>query len=313
MKVLVTGGSGFIGSHLTNRLAKDKKVSVIDLWLNPEIEVNPRGHNIQFLKGNVLNEKLIAEAVSDVDVVYHLAGILGTSETIEEFNPAEVTKVNILGTLNVLEASRKANVKRLVFVSTPDVPWLNPYKITKHAAEKYCQMYKTEHGLNTIVLKLTNVYGPRERCKQLPSSAKFKYQKVVPTFITCALLNKPLPVFGDGEQSSDYIYVSDVVDALVLASVKNVVDEHIIPIGTGVDCSVNSLAHKIIELTGSKSGIVHLPMRRGEVKTHIKTDTSISKRSLGFKAKVDLNKGLIKTIPYYAEKLGIRWNGYVQQ
>lgn len=293
MRVLVTGGGGFIASHLVDKLIKmGTNLTVLDNCykhdLGEEIKIHFNKDNFKFVKGDLRNRTLVETLLSDVDVVYHFASIVGTSVTIKD--PILVTDVNVIGTLTMLEASLKKGVKYFIYPTTPDVPWLNPYKITKATAEKFCQMFYETYGFKTVCLCLTNVYGPRERLKP--------FQKVVPTFIKNALLEKPLPVFGDGEQSADYIYVSDVVEACVLAPEDSAAGK-VIPIGTGVSTTVNELARIIIRLTGSRSRIQHLPMRKGETKVHIKADVEKAVEYLGWKPTISLEEGLKKTIPYY--------------
>jgi len=305
MRFLVTGGSGFIGSHLVEALLDcgAERVTVMDRWLTRELAPFQSKASFEYINGDVRDSQLLKHLCEDVDVVYHLAAVLGTSESIEVYDPIEVTEINIVGTLLVLQASRAAKVKKVIYPSTPDVPWLNPYKITKRACEDFCRMFYQEYGLRTVILRLTNVYGPRERWLDCDWGAPYNYQKVVPTFIVRALKNQPIPIFGDGEQEAVYVYVKDAVEALLLAAERNECDGKVIPIGSTEKLSVKDLAMLILKLTNSKSTLEFLPMRRGETKVSIDVDLTIAERYLGFRARTSLVKGLQETIDFYHKKL----------
>jgi len=307
MKVLVTGSSGFIGSHIVDKLLAETNYEVLgyDLWFNyDDLRHQLENKRFKFIKASILDDEKLEKVAKNANVIIHLAAILGTSETLEKYNPINVVNVNVIGTLKVLELARKHdNIERVIVPSTPDVPWLNPYKITKIAMERFALMYYMYYSVKTVVLKLTNVYGPRERWPEGPFSAPYSYQKVVPTFIVNALLNKPLPIFGDGTQRADYIYVEDVANAFVKAINSDKAVGRVIPIGTGRTLSVNELADITIKMTGSKSRKLYLPMRKGEYPVDIAIDTSPAKTHLKFEAKTNIEEGLRKTIPYYREKL----------
>jgi len=307
VKILITGSSGFIGSHIVDELLCSNEYEIIglDLWFNEDdLKHQLENKRFTFIKGSILDDELLRKIAKDVDVIVHLAAILGTSETVEKYSPIDVVNVNVIGTLKILELARKIeNIDRVIIPSTPDVPWLNPYKISKMAMERFALMYHTYYGVKSVVLKLSNVYGPRERWLHGPYNAPYSYQKVVPTFIVNALLNKPLPIFGDGMQRADYVFVKDVAKAFVKAIHAKQAPGKIIPIGTGKTLSVNELADKIIRMTGSKSRKLYLSMRKGEIPVDICIDTSVAKAYLGFEAKTSIEVGLQGTIPYYKEKL----------
>lgn len=306
MKVVVTGGSGFIGTHVVEEWVKQgADTHVVDLWCSPTLSRLVRQHGVTYHSGDIRDEATLLNVFEGADVVYHLSSILGTSESIDMYDPIDVAETNVVGTCRALTAAKKAGVGRVVYPSTPDVPWLNPYKITKNAAEKFCQMYYKEFGLDTVVLRLTNIYGPRERWIDADFGAPFNYQKVVPTFIVNALQGKPLPVFGGGTQTAEYVYVTDVARAFYLAgrAPSDQVSGKAIPIGTGLSIDVISLAHLILELTGSDAPIEMLPMRRGEVHVDISVNPQIARNSLGFTPQVMLEEGLNLSIDYYKEAL----------
>ena len=302
MRFLVTGGSGFIGSHLVERLLHDNAdgVIVLDRWLSDDLRKSLHMKNLEFIQGDLRDKKLLAKLCRQVDVVYHFASVLGTSETVDIYEPEEVAEVNILGTLRLLDASRAGSVRRFIYPSTPNVTWLNPYKITKMACERFCQMYFREYRLPTVVLVMPNVYGPRERWMECDWGAPYNYQKVVPTFILKALRNEQLPIYGDGKQKAVYMHVNDIVEAMVRTADCDGCEGQVIPLGVDEQVSVLQLAEQIKELTGSESELQYLPMRSGETKVDIAVDTNIAEKVLGYTAQIGLNEGLTMTIPYYS-------------
>ena len=272
---------------------------MLDRWESEPLQVHADNPSFTLVKGDVLDRDLVGDLCKWADVVYHLASILGTSETVEVYDPEDVARTNIIGTLQVLKACRAGEVDRVIYPATPDVPWINPYKISKRACESFCQMFFREYGLNAIVLQLTNVYGPRERWLDNDFGAPYNYQKVVPTFILNAARNEPLPVYGDGRQQAVYIHVDDVVRAMKSAAERDGIGGEVIHVGTPEQVSVVEIAGHVIELTDSKSQVEYLPMRPGEIKLSISTDTSGAERMLGFTAELGIREGLKQTIPYY--------------
>lgn len=303
----MTGGAGFIGSHLVDLLLSSgaEQVVVLDRWFSPYIAQHVGKKSFQYVQGDVRDYSLLEQLCKRVDVVYHLASVLGTSESIEIYDPLEVTEINICGTLKVLQASRRCGVKKIIYPSTPDVPWLNPYKITKRACEDFCRLFYHEYSVNTVVLRLPNVYGPRERWLTCDWGAPYNYQKVVPTFIVRALKGEPIPIFGDGEQVSMYMHVSDAVRAMLLAAKSWGCEGMVIPLASNDKVSVKELASLIIRLTGSASCLELLPMRRGETKLTIDVDATIAESLLGFRAIRKLEEGLEETIAFYRNLLTI--------
>lgn len=286
-RYLVTGGAGFIGSHLVDKLIEEgHKVTSFDL--NPYLQ--DRAHNN--IAGDIRDRSTVEGAVEKVDGVFHLAGVLGTSELIQ--NPVRAEEINVIGTLNVLEACSVRGVP-LVFVSKLNPPdWVNPYTITKRACDGYCRMYAEVRGLNVCVIKPYNVYGPRQHARPV--------QKYVPTFIDRALKDEPIPVWGTGKQEVDPIYVEDTVKALALAIEKGM--NKTIEVGTGKPVRVLDVARKVVELTGSGSGIEFMPMRSGEPeksKTRLYADTRRMRKFLGMNPEdmVTLDDGLARTIDWW--------------
>jgi len=294
MKALVTGGGGFIGRHLVRCLIDDG-VGVTVLDKNVEDRLREEMPGVCFYQCDMMSPTVQWEEILDgVDVVYHLAGMLGTSELFDIIIDAEC--VNVLGTLLMLEAMRKYGVKKIVYTSKPNVWKYNPYTITKENTERYLRMYHEIYGLHPVILCPYNVYGPEEYIND--------YRKAVPYFIISAIQNKPIEIYGDGKQTVDLIHVEDAVRAFISASK---IDEYIpekIEIGSGVETVVNDLADFIIELADSKSEIVHIPMRKGEDEgTRLWADTRVMRDVLKSENTIDLHEGLLSTIKHYRDHL----------
>jgi len=275
LKVLITGGEGFIGGRLVETLSKrGDQVFSYDKKLGFDIR------NYNTLRDRVEEFK--------PDVIIHLAGIIGTSET---FNyPALTAEVNILGTIHVLEAARNIRAK-VIYASKPRL-WRNPYTITKACAEDFTSMYNEVHGLETVILRLYNVYGPGPGLS-----------KAIPLFITEALRGGHIFVYGYGKQKTDWIYLDDVIQAFLLALESKRAVGECLDIGTGVATSVNDVVKEILELTGNKSKIVYIPMRIGEgPENKVRADVKKPQELMGFQAVTSLKEGLQKTVEYWRNK-----------
>lgn len=286
-RILVTGGKGFIGSHLIDKLLKQN--FDITTYDRSEKTVRYEGWDkVKHTQGDILDKELIGQTVANFDYVFHLAGVLGTSETIE--NIYEAVELNIVGELNVLEALRRYNKKGLV-ITIGGIEWLNPYAITKLAAEKFALMYIQEFNLDVKVVRGLNTYGPRQKHQPV--------KKAVPNFILNALQDKPMEIYGDGNQILDLVYVKDLVEVMVRAMKFNGKIPHVIDAGTGIKITVNQLADTIIKLTCSKSKIVYLPMRKGEPKNSVTLGKVDTLKEIGYIPTTSLEEGLKKTIPWY--------------
>lgn len=285
-KALVLGGSGFVGSHLVELLQKKKyKTDIFDV-----IEPHAFSFSGKFYKGSIADYKILESAVKLVkpNIIFDCSGVLGTAETFEHIGTA--VDVNIKGTLNVLEVAKKYKIPMVYIGLTNE--WLNPYTITKRAAEKFCLMYAREFKMKVAVLKGLNAYGPRQHWK--------KVRKIAPTFITLALENKPLIINGNGIQVVDMIHSTDLSEMMIRMYEKGTCWGKSIDGGTGVPMTVNEVAEKIIKLVKSKSKIVHKKMRIGEPEMAITLAKPGDVRQLlDFYPQISFEDGMKQTIDWY--------------
>jgi len=291
MKILVTGGAGFIGSHVVdNLLEKGHEVTIFDRF-------NTNSHNpkANFYLGDVKDRDKVLEAVSKHDIVINLAGILGTSESL--LNPIPSVDVNIKGALNVFDACRIYKKKGMQ-VGVGNYFMNNPYSITKHTAVRFALMYNKEHKTKIAIVRGLNIYGARQKHRPI--------RKVVPNVIIPALLNKPITVYGDGEQIMDFLYVKDFAEIIA----RSVLLDHgiynkIFEAGMGEDTTINDLVNLVLRLTNSKSEVRHVPMRKGESERSIVKGNPETLRSLGIKKEnlTPLEEGLALTVQWYKEHL----------
>src|SRR6266540_4957445 len=276
-RVVVTGGSGFMGGYIVRALQdKGYDVTIFDT------EDGRRASDVRFVRGSVTDRELVSRSIAGADAVFHLAGILGTHETVEMAH--ETANVNILGTLNVLDAARKESAS-VLYVGKPNY-WRNPYTISKIAAEEFCFMYRDEFAMNVRAVRCYNVYGPRQPTEEEG------YQKALPTFIVNALRGDALTIYGDGTQSMDCIYVTDAVAAMIAVFESSFAPSWAVDVGSGKEISVNQVAQEVLRLTGSNSLVKHVPMRRGESEnSRICADISVLCQNLGFVPHVDFEDG----------------------
>ena len=299
-KILITGGAGFIGSHIVEHYQGRAEIVVLDN-LRSGFRANLKGLDHHFIEGSITDRSAIIEAMRGVDCVFHLAAMISVPESM--LSPRECVEVNVQGLLNVLEAANEAGVKKIVLASSaaiygnnPTVPKTeemmpeprSPYAVTKLDGEYYLEMYRREYDLDTASLRFFNVFGPR----QDPASP---YAAAVPIFIKRAIDGEPITIFGDGEQTRDFIYVKDIVSAL--AHVAECPDINgVFNVGYAGSITVNDLARMVIKLTGSSSEIKYLPERIGDVKH---SRAAIAKLSAtGFQASSSLRDGLKETIAH---------------
>lgn len=304
MKILVTGGAGFIGSHIVEHFQGKADIRVLDN-LRTGYLANLKPFDVDFIEGDILDKNSVKQAVEGVDYVFHLAAMISVPESM--YNPLECVKLNVNGTLNVLEAAAKAGVKKLCFSTSaaiygdnPEVPKRetmfpepkSPYAITKLDGEYYCAMFANEGKLKTACMRYFNVFGPR----QDPKSA---YAAAVPIFVSKAVANEPITIFGDGEQTRDFIYVKDIVATNVFMAESDFTGVYNVAYGKKI--TINDLAKMIIEITDSSSEIVHLDERPGDVKHSMASIDKLLKT--GFTPGSDFNEGMAKTVQFFKEKL----------
>lgn len=292
MRILVTGGNGFIGSYVCARLLElghtaaifDRVTGLSRLFTASTMY----GPTTECHLGDVSNERSVSQSVYHSDGVIHLAGVLGTQETIHDPRPA--AEVNLLGSLNVFQACA-LHKKRCVYIAVGNHWMNNPYSITKTAAERFALMYNKERGTEIAVVRGLNAYGPGQKSSPV--------RKIIPNFILPALKNEAISIYGDGSQVMDMIYVSDLAailcDALFL---DHGVYDRVFEAGTGRKTSVLEIAHEVIKQVGS-GRVHHLPMRPGETEhSEVVADVSTLK-PLGDFMPISLERGIAKTIPYY--------------
>ena len=303
MNILVTGGAGFVGSHIVDRLLEENhEVTVLDLWESQDIirhNDNPLYH---FVKGSILDDDILPSLAKDKESIIHMAAILGTSESITTYDAEQVALVNVVGTIRILKAAREFGVSRVVFPTSPDVTWLNPYSITKQTTEKFSQLFNKEYGVETVALKFGKIYGPRERWLNFSMGAPFNYQFLIPTILIETLRGNTVKIYGDGKQKSEYIFVYDVVESFVraLKTEKNLGGE-VIHVGRNKNYSVNDIIETLEKCWDRKIKREYVKMRSGETPVEIVLDNKKLKDLLDYELKWDLMDGLKKTIPYYEE------------
>ena len=303
MKVVVTGGAGFIGSNLAEELLKKHEVTVIDNLSTGRIKnLDQIIDKINFIEGSITDLDLLKEAFSGADTVFHQAAIPSVQRSVD--NPIASNEANVEGTLKVLVAARDCNVRKVVYASsssaygdTPTLPKIeemmpnpkSPYAISKLAGEYYCRVFSEVYGLKTACLRYFNVYGPRQN----PES---QYAAVIPRFITRVLAHEPPVIYGDGKQTRDFTFVKDVVKANILAMQSPA--EGVFNIACGQRVSLNELAGKIMEITGIKLDLIYDKPRQGDVRDSL-ADISSAGDRLGYKPDFDLNMGLEATVEWF--------------
>lgn len=293
---LVTGAAGFLGSALANRLAKggDQVRGLDDLSAGDPARLSP---DVLFTRGDVSDRPKLWSLLQDVECVYHLAARVSVPESI--LYPREYNAVNVGGTVSVMEAMRDAGVRRVVFVSsgavygeqreqplkesmTPNPR--SPYAVSKLAAEFYVKTIGALWGIETVALRVFNAYGPGQ---SLPAV----HAPVIPRFLRQALNGGSLIVHGDGRQTRDYVYVDDVVDAMVAAATARTVDQLMINVGSGTETSVRDLAATIIREADSSAELLTTGAENGGV-SHMRADPTLAEQKLGFRPKVSLEQGI---------------------
>ena len=303
MRILITGGAGFIGSHIAEYFNGKAEIRVLDN-LRSGYKSNLDGLDVEFIEGDICDRTAVKAAMQGVDYVFHLAAMVSVPESM--FKIAECVDINIHGLLNVLEEAAAAGVKKLCFSTSaaiygdnPVVPKVetmipepkSPYAITKLDGEYYCNMFTREGRLQTACLRYFNVFGPR----QDPKSA---YAAAIPIFTAKAVTNEDITIYGDGEQTRDFIYVKDIVEANVFMAMNDFTGVYNIAYGKKI--TINDLVKEIIAVTNSQSKVLHLPERPGDVKHSMAAVDKL--QSTGFKPKHTFAEGMSKTIAFFQKK-----------
>lgn len=303
MKILVTGGAGFIGSALANHLVNlGHRVRVVDDLSSGDPSALENA--VAFTRGDVRDIPKLWTLLRGVEVVFHLAARVSVSESI--LYPVEYNEVNVGGTVSLMTAARDAGVRRVVLASsgtvygeqeeqpvkeTALVRPPNPYAVSKIASEYYLSALGALYDIEVVMLRIFNAYGPGQA---VPPS----HPPVIPHFIRQALAGSTPTIFGSGKQSRDFIHVSDVVTALTTAGLTNNVNGFILNIGTGREVSVNDLLKKIDDLLGRRVLSLHNPAQSGGV-SRLVAATELARQVLGFQAKVDIDEGLRLMLRHY--------------
>jgi len=306
VKVLVTGGGGFIGSHIVDRLLADgHDVRVLDNFATGRRE-NLLGvlSEIDVVEGDIQSYERVHNAVAGCDVVLHQAALPSVPRSVQD--PLTSNATNVTGTLNLLLAARDSGVRRVVYASSssiyganPELPKreellpqpISPYAVAKLAGEGFCRSFNEVFGLETVALRYFNVFGPR----QDPLS---QYAAVIPNFITALLEGRPPVVFGDGEQSRDFTYVGNVVEGNVLAMTAEGAAGKTLNMAAGDRTTLNQLLDHLRRLIGSDVEPRYEPTRLGDVK-HSQADVSAAERVLGFRPLVSVEEGLRLTLDWF--------------
>ena len=308
-KILVTGGLGFIGSNLVDKLILDNEVVIIDDFSTGQLKnvgrhlKNPR---LKLIKGSILEVNKVEEVLKDgIDSIVHLAAVVSVVRSSRE--PRQVHQVNVEGTLNVLESCLKFPVERLVFTSSaavygdstpppfredsPTSP-LSLYGATKQAGEAYINAYHKSHGLKTVILRLMNIYGPRRSAGP--------YSGVMMKFAEAIESGEPLVVYGDGRQTRDFTYVTDVTEVIETCLHRDEAVGKTLNIGTGVPTSVNELVNLFSLVRSNRSQVVKSPARPGEISASY-ANISKAKETLDYEPRVGLREGIELFMRWYRD------------
>ncbi|PYN36358.1 MAG: LPS biosynthesis protein WbpP [Candidatus Rokuibacteriota bacterium] len=306
---LVTGGAGFIGSHLVERLLADgARVRVLDNFSTGARSNLPFakafGRRLEVVRGDIRQRGVVERATRGVRVVFHQAAMRSVPRSVKD--PLGANANNVTGTLHVLEAARRARVARVVYASSssvygdrPDLPKredqspapISPYAVSKAAGEQYAAVWTRLFGVETVGLRYFNVFGPRQ-------DPKSEYAAVIPRFILWGLRGKPLEVHGDGAQSRDFTYIDNVVEANLLAARAASVGGEVFNVGCGERVSLLEIIAKLETILGRRLTREHRPLRQGDVQ-HTLADVSKAKRLLGYSPLVPFDEGLQRTVDYF--------------
>jgi len=308
-RILVTGGCGFIGSHIVERLVEiGAEIVVLDDFSYGKIDnIESCIDKIELIKGDVRDEKVLDEALRGVELISHQAALRSVPKSVDA--PFDYHDVNVTGTLKLYLKAKERGVKRIVFASSSsvygersnfpeketDMPHpLSPYAASKLMAEYYGYVFTRMYRVGVVSLRYFNVFGPRQ-------SLENQYAVVVPKFITCLLKDKNPPIYGDGTQSRDFTYIDNVVEANLLALVKEKIEGEVFNIAGGSSHSVNELLYLLKQITGKDIEPEYLDPRPGDVrKTH--ADIKKAKKFLGWKQHIGFYEGLKRTFEWFKKE-----------
>jgi nucleoside-diphosphate-sugar epimerase len=309
-RILVTGGAGFIGSHLAARLALlGHEVRILDnLATGRRSNYLAMGGDVELVEGDIQSYERVHNAVAGCEVVFHQAALPSVPRSVQD--PLTSNAINVTGTLNVLLASRDAGVRRVVFASSssvygaePQLPAredavprpISPYATAKLACEGYCRTFTEVYGVETVALRYFNVFGPRQ-------DPRSEYAAVIPRFISALLAGDAPTIFGDGEQSRDFTFVDDVVEANVLAMDAPGVAGQVFNVARGERTTVSVLLDELRAVIDVGVDPQHGPPRAGEVR-HSLADVTRARSVLGWESQVDLREGLFRTVQHFDSKM----------
>ena len=311
MKYIVTGGAGFIGSHIAEELAQQRhEVFILDNLFSGRLEnIAPflSQDNVTVIPGSITDLPLLRETFAGADGIFHQGAIASVPRSIN--NPLATNEANITGTLNVLLAARDCGVRKVVFASsssvygdTPTLPKredmiphpLSPYGVSKLAGEHYMRVFSEVYGISTLSLRYFNVFGPR----QDPDS---QYAAVIPRFITSILAHRSPTIFGDGEQTRDFTYIKDVVQANIRAMESGA--QGVFNVAYCRRISVKELAALIMEITGITVPLVSGPPRAGDIKDSL-ADITRAQEAFGYAPEHTVKSGLVETVAWYRQQVG---------
>ncbi|MCK6483601.1 MAG: SDR family oxidoreductase [Phycisphaerae bacterium] len=305
---LVTGGAGFIGSHLVERLVEQgRRLRVVDNFLTGKREnIAPFLDRVEFIEGDLRDPEMCRRACTGVSTVFHVAAMPSVPKSVAD--PVASHDHNVNATFYLLVAARDAGVQRFIYSAsssaygdTPVLPKaehmspdpLSPYAVNKLAGEQYCRAFACVYGLKTVSLRYFNVFGPR----QDPMS---QYAAAIPAFVTRIMAGVPPIVYGDGEQTRDFTYIDNVVQANLLAAEADGLNGQTLNIACGDRISVNRIIARINELLGKSVRPRYVPPRAGDIK-HSWADITLAQRTLGFRPAVSFDDGLQRSIRWYTE------------
>jgi nucleoside-diphosphate-sugar epimerase len=306
MKFLVTGGAGFIGSNIVEKLLKlGHSVRVLDNFATGKREnLKEFNSDIELIEGDIRSYHVVRQAVKEIEIILHQAALPSVPRSIND--PITTNEVNVIGTLNILDAAKEDSVSRIVYASSSSVYGdnptqlkseemlpnpLSPYAVSKLAGEKYCQVFAKLYGIETVVLRYFNVFGPR----QDPSS---QYSAVIPKFIKSILEDKHPVIYGDGTQSRDFTYVDNVVEGNILAATKEVESGLVLNCATHGQITLNQLVDEINKVLVKNIKPEYASERPGDIKHSFASIEKI-RHVLGFYPIVNFKAGLAKTCEFY--------------